>query len=179
MRSIRTAHLALPIVVALSLAACNRDEPAAEGALTGEEVAGIADNGTALQPGEYSASQELIEIDAPGASEQMLADMRAAFAEGADEPQLLCVTEGMTREQWLSALAQSNCTLANLTAEGGSIEGAMSCNAEEGLNGRVEFAGTMQENASDLAMTTSIPMQSGEARVRFSVRSQGTGESCG
>ncbi|WP_156169883.1 DUF3617 domain-containing protein [Aurantiacibacter luteus] len=179
MRPTRPARTLLPLAAALALAACNSEEPAIDAALTGEEVAGMSDNGTALQPGEYSTALELIEIDAPGASEEQLAEMRSEFASGAEEPQLYCVTDGMSREDWLSAMAQASCTLSSLTAEGSSIEGAMSCNADEGLNGRVEFAGTVNQSDADLRLTYPLPLQTGEATVRFGVKSQRTGDSCG
>ncbi|GGD46608.1 DUF3617 family protein [Erythrobacter arachoides] len=179
MRPTLLARTALPLFAGIALAACQGDAPATDEALTGDEIAGMTDTGTMLQPGEYSATQDLIEIDAPGATEEQVAAMRTEFAAGAAEPQLYCVTEGMTREEWLSALAQASCTLSSLTAEGGSIEGAMSCNADQGLNGRVDFAGTVEDTSAALRMTYPVPLETGDITVRFGVQSQRTGDSCG
>lgn len=169
----------LTLAAVLALAACKDEAPASEGALSNADVEGISDNAGTLQPGEYATREELVELDAPGADEAAVTAMRAAFTEGAAEPHLYCVTEEMTREQWLSAMTGANCTLSRLDAEGASLDGAMVCNAEEGLNGTVEFTGTVNDTASNVTMTYATPLQAGgEATARFTVSSERTGEAC-
>ena len=180
MRALATSITTLPLVAALALTACadEGEEAMTDEALSAEDVASIEDNGDSVAPGEYSTSLELVELDAPGMSESAIADMRSAFAEGAAQPHLYCVTEQTDRAAWLSQMAEADCTVSRLTADGAELQGAMSCSAEEGLNGRVEFAGTTGEDSADLAMTYELPTQAGEATVRFRVQSNRVGD-CG
>jgi hypothetical protein len=170
---------AIPLLAVFALAACADGDDEGDNVLSSADIAGISDNGTMPQAGEYSTSEELIELDAPGMTEESIATMRSEFAEGAEEPHLYCVTEETTREEWLSAMTGSNCTLSSLDAEGNSLEGAMTCSADEGLNGRVEFAGTANDSSANLRMTYSTPSPAGDVTARFSVRSERSGEACG
>ena len=171
---------ALPLIAALALAACGDDTDAelTDEALSAEEVASIEDNGNMPAPGEYTTDEELIEFDAPGLSDEALAEARAEFAAGAEEPLLFCVTEETTREQWLSDMTEANCTLSRLAADGNNIDGVMQCSAEEGLNGRIEVAGTAGPEGSDLRLTVPVQTAAGEGTVRMRVRSERVGD-CG
>ena len=171
---------ALPLIAALALAACSDDADAelTDEALSEEEVASIEDNGEMPAPGEYTTSEELIEFDAPGLDDAKLAEARNAFAEGAAEPLLFCITEETTREQWLSAITEANCTLSRLSADGNNLDGVMQCSAEEGLNGRIEVSGTAGADGSDLRMNIPVQTQAGEGTARIRVRSERVGD-CG
>lgn len=177
MRSI----FAFPLIAAFALAACGDD---ADEALTDEELAAgdvaavIEDNGAKPQAGEYSTTVELVEFDAPGLEESAIAEARAEFAAGAGEPNLYCVGEDTTREQWFSEMVEASCTLSRFTADGNDLDGAMTCNSDIGLNGRVEVAGRTAEEGSDLRMTYSLPLETGEGTVRMRVVSERIGE-CG
>lgn len=172
---------ALPLIAAFALAACGDD--AAEG-LTDEELAAgdvapvIEDNGVMPQAGEYSTTVELIEFDAPGLAESAIAEARAEFAAGASEPNLYCVGQDFSREQWFSEMVEATCTLSRFTADGNDLDGAMACNSDIGLNGRVEVAGRTAEEGSDLRMTYTLPLQSGEGTLRMRVVSERIGD-CG
>ena len=169
-----------PLVAALALAACSNDDPDAvsDEQLSAEEVEGISDNGVMPQPGEYATELELVEFDAEGLDPDRLAEARQAFSEGAAEPQLFCVTEQTTREQWLSDMAEAECSLNRLTADGGEVEGAMTCSSDIGFNGRVELAGTAGEDGSDMRMTYNVPTDAGEGTLRMRVRTNRVGD-CG
>lgn len=178
MRPIYATLRLLPLAAALALTGCQDEEPG----LTDEEMAaasGVVDNAVMPKSGEYSTGVELVELDAPGKDDATIAAMRDAFAEGAAEPHLLCVTQDTTREEWLSEMNEAQCSLTRLTAEGNSFDGAMTCSSEDGLNGPVDIAGTVGEAGSDLTLTAKVPTGETEATVRFKVTTQSTGESCG
>ncbi|WP_156167431.1 DUF3617 domain-containing protein [Aurantiacibacter marinus] len=172
---------ALPLIAAFALTACGND---ADQGLTDEELAAgdvaavIEDNGAKPQAGEYSTTVELIEFDAPGLAESAIADARAEFAAGAAEPNLYCVGEDTTREQWFSEMVEASCTLSRFTADGNDLDGAMTCNSDIGLDGRVEMAGRTAEEGSDLTMTYTLPLESGDSTVRMRVVSERIGD-CG
>ncbi len=173
------AFHALPLLAAIALAACEKD-PAAEGDLAAGDVdAAIADNGIMPLPGEYSTRESLVELDAPGMTEGSIADMRAAFNEGAEDPHLYCVTEETTREQWLSDMVEADCTLSSFNAEGTELTGVMACSSDESFDGRVEIGGRSAEEGSNLTMTYAFPTAAGEGTVRLQVVAEKTGDSCG
>ena len=173
------ASYAFPLLAALALVACNKDDPATDGELNASDVdAAIADNGVMPQPGEYTTSETLVELDAPGMTEESIAAMRAAFNDGAQDPHLFCVTEETTRDQWLSDMTEANCSFSSLQADGDELTGVMSCTSEESFNGRVELGGITREAGSNLTMTYVFPTQAGEGTVRLQVVSEKIGD-CG
>lgn len=171
----------LPLLAAAALAACSNDPDEAltdEALAEGDVIPVIEDNGVMPAPGEYSTREELVELDAPGMTEEQIAEMRSAFAEGAADPHLFCVTAETGREQWLSDMVESDCTISRLTANDTAIEGAMICSSEESFNGRVEIAGRTAQGGSNLRMTYVFPTEAGEGTVVLQVVSDPTGEPC-
>ena len=83
MRTINT----LPLVAAILLAACGGGEADADGdgELSGDEVAAEASGLIQPRPGQYRASLELLEFDAPGMTEEAKAQMQQIFASGLTE----------------------------------------------------------------------------------------------
>lgn len=172
---------ALPLLAAFTLSACSGDDEAvSDEALSADEVAAvIEDNGLQPGAGEYSVRTELISFEAPGLADVSVAEARAEFESGAGAPYLYCLTDGITREAWLSQMVESECTLSRFSANSDALEGVMNCTASEGLNGRVEISGTSDADSSDLRMTATVPTAAGEGTVRFRVLAEATGEACG
>jgi len=172
---------ALPLMAAFALAACGGEtdeELNDESLAAGDVEAVIEDNGAMPQAGEYSTTVELVEFDAPGLAESAIAEARAEFATGAGEPNLYCVGEDFSREQWFSEMVEASCTLSRFTADGNDLDGAMTCTSDIGLNGRVEVAGNTAEEGADLRMTYTLPLESGEGTVRMRIVSERIGD-CG
>lgn len=178
MRPTFRSTFALPCLAAFALAACaGEDEEVSDEALSADEVAAvIEDNGLQPTPGEYSTQVELIEFEAPGLADASIAEARSEFEAGAETPNLYCLTEGATREAWFSEMVEAECTLSRFTAEGDAVDGAMQCSSPEGLNGRVDVAGTADEDSSDLRMTYAVETAAGEGTVRFRVTTERTGD---
>ncbi|AKQ41734.1 hypothetical protein CP97_06430 [Aurantiacibacter atlanticus] len=166
---------ALPLIAALALAACNNDD---DEALTDEDLAGstIQDNGAMPQPGEYATTVELIDFVDPDLDQATMARARSEFEIGAAEPSLYCVTEETTREVWLSDMTEATCTLSRFTADGNSLDGAMTCSSDIGLNGPLEMTGTAGGQSADLRMSYTMPEDAGAGTVTMRVLSERIGD---
>lgn len=171
---------ALPLFAAVSLAGCNNDadeELAGEAISMDEVIAGSQDNGVMPQPGEYAISYELVSFDMPGAASVDMDALEAAFREGAQEQSSFCVTEAMDREAWISAMQDNSCTLSRLSSEGETIDLAMTCEAEDGPQGRIAMSGATRQTSSDLEMSFTQPIPGvGDANIVMTVATERTGD---
>lgn len=173
---------ALPAIAAMALTACSNSAEEEVGAeeLSASEVLAAADEaGIVPRPGEYENTSELLEFSLAGMPADRLELVKQAFAEGAAQKATYCVTEEMTSEQWLSEMAESDCTVSRFEAADGKLDMAMSCASEDGLSGRVAMSGTASEEGSNMEMTfqQDIPNM-GDAQVKVRVQSQRIGD-CG
>lgn len=168
----------VPVLAAFALAACGSDADAPE-TLSSEDVAAAVSEIEAPQPGLYASRQELIELNVPGAPESMLAQMRAAFAEGAQEESTVCVTEATPEEmrnEMLRGMAESQCTVSRFDVSDGQIDGAMECPAGGGVSGNVTLTGTMAGDGANMVMGFAMPMPTGEATIRMRVVTERVGD---
>lgn len=183
----------LPLAAAFALAACGDsdveetgagDEVASTAASTDEpmsegEIAAAMDGVPMPRPGEYRTTQELLELNAPGAPPELQEMMRRAMSEGFAVENTYCVTgdEGNPREQMLEGMAESDCTLQRFDVAGGTIDGLLMCPGENGIDGRLEMTGTMGENGADMVMAFEAASGDGmEAQIRMRVVSERIGE---
>lgn len=170
--------LIAPLAAAFALAACGGGgEEKQDSVSLDDAVAEAADSGAMPRPGRYRSTQELIEFEMPGMPADQMTMMRNAFAEGAAEESTYCITETMTREKWLSDMAESNCTIGRFDVDGGEIDVAMTCSGDQGVSGSVEMKGTAGENSSNMVMSfvQQIPGM-GEGRIKMRVKSERTGD---
>ncbi len=171
----------LPLLAGLALVACdNADEDLTDEALSMDEVlAEGQDNGIMPQPGEYSIDNELVSFEMVAGQVQDMAALEAAFAEGAQEQSSFCVTEAMDREAWISAMTDNSCTVSRLDADDGAIDLAMTCDAEDGPQGRITMNGTTSDTSSDMEMGFTQPIPGvGDANIVLQVQTRRTGD-CG
>lgn len=171
---------ALPLLAGLALVACDSsDEDLTDEALSREEVSGASlDNGRMPAPGEYAISYDLVSVEMVNGQVRDMSALEAAFAEGAEEQGSFCVTEAMDREAWISAMTDNSCTLSRLSAlESGEIDLAMTCEAEDGPQGRITMIGTAGESSSDMEMTFTQPIPGvGDADIALRVATERTGD---
>jgi hypothetical protein len=169
-----------PVLLALALTACGgADEDLAGEALSADEVSGVdtAADFTIPRPGQYTTTQELIDVSMPSLPPETLALMRREFAAGASVPHSYCVNEQMTREEWLSQMAESNCTVSRSTPGAGGIDMVLSCTGTEGMAGRIALKGTATAEGSDIEMTFTQPIPNvGDTTIKMRVKSQRTGD---
>ncbi|MGB3795329.1 MAG: DUF3617 family protein [Alteraurantiacibacter sp.] len=170
----------LPLLAGFALIACsdNEDEDLTDEALSMDEVlAQGQDNGIMPQPGEYSIDYDLASFKMVSGQVQDMAALQAAFAQGAEEQSSFCVTEAMDREAWISAMTDNSCSVSRLDANDGDISLAMTCQAEEGPQGRITMAGTTSDTSSDMEMDFTQPIPGiGDANIVLQVQTQRTGD---
>ncbi|WP_162925311.1 DUF3617 domain-containing protein [Aurantiacibacter odishensis] len=175
----RPIHI-LPLFAAVLLAACGNDpdEDLSGEALSMDEViAEGQDNGIMPRPGEYSIRSELVSIEMENGQVTDMAALEAAFREGAAEQGNFCVTEAMDREAWISAMQDNSCTLSSLNAEGESIDLVMTCEAEDGPQGRITMTGTAGQTSSEMEMAFAQPIPGvGDANIVINVATERTGD---
>ncbi len=171
----------LPLLAGLALAACggSSDEDLSDEALAMDEVMGMQDNGIMPSPGQYTADVQLVSFDIPGVSDSNInMDMLLReMEEGAAAQSTYCVTDRMDREAWVSEMTDNTCSLSRIAAEGGSIDLAMTCAAEDGPQGSINMTGTAGETAADMEMAFTQPIPGvGDADIVMRVQSQRTGD---
>ncbi len=173
---------ALPLLAAAALAACgnNPDEELTDEALSMDEVmAEIEDNGAMPRPGLYTANVELVSFEVPGiASSNIDMDtLLAEMEEGAASESTYCITDEMDRETWISEMTDNQCAISRFVAEGGDIDLAMTCSAEDGPQGSIAMSGTASETSSNLEMSFTQPIPGiGDANIVMRVISERTGD---
>ena len=174
--------IAIPMIAAFALAACGSDADTAESgeAMSLEDAVEEMGEAEMPTPGEYRTTQELIDIELPGVDEQFVDMLRANFAEGAGESSTYCLTPEEAadgREEMLSGMAESDCTVTRFDVSGNSIDAAMSCPTGQGVSGDVTLAGTMDSTSADMEMNFSASLpQMGDAKIRMRVQSERIGD---
>lgn len=178
MRSIHS----LPLVAAVLLAACGGGaEEATEGeALTGDELAAEAEDMVQLRPGQYRASLELLEFEAPGMPEGAIEQAQQIYSSGLTD-HTFCMTEADVArngpEQMVQNLADSECTMESFDASGGSVVAEMQCAMEDGVTSNMRMEGQMTPNGSTMTMDTTQTMPGmGETHMKMRVTSERIGE---
>tara|TARA_A100001391_G_scaffold205109_1_gene203549 strand:- start:27914 stop:28447 length:534 start_codon:yes stop_codon:yes gene_type:complete len=163
---------------ALTLTACgsSTDEELKDEALSiGDVTPGSGD--LKLAAGQYSSKVELVEFDLPGLPDDLKKIAERAFADGASEPSLSCVTEDSTPEQWISEMNESDCEATDFTQSGNSFSATMECKDPEGLNGTVDFEGTVQgDNVQMEARFEQVIPEMGTAKMHMRVNGTRVGD---
>ena len=173
------ARLILSVAVAaLTLTACgsSNDEDLKDEALSADDVSpGSGD--LKLAAGEYSSKVELVEFELPGLPADVKRMAERAFADGASEPSLSCVTADSTPEQWISEMNESDCTATDFSQSGNSFSATMQCEDPQGLNGTVNFEGTVGDDnvQMEARFEQAIP-EMGTAKMHMRVTGTRVGE---
>ncbi len=172
----------LPLAAAIALAACGGDaDTDADGNVSAEEIAAASEGMIQPLPGQYRASLELLEFDAPGLPEGAKGQMQQAFASGLAEGNSFCMTEEDVAqngaEEMVKNLAESDCTMRSFNVSGGNVTADMQCAAEGGGTSTVKMDGTMTAEGSVMTMDMSQEMAGmGPTRMKMRVTSQRIGD---
>src|SRR5690606_31189676 len=150
----------LPLAGAILRAACGGDaEPDADGKVSAAEHAAAPEGMVQPLPGQYRASLELLEFEAPGLPEGAKEQMQQIFASGLAEGNSFCMTEEDAAkngaEQMVKNLAESDCTMNAFNVSGGNVTADMQCAAEGGGTSTVKMDGTMTAEGSVMTMDMS------------------------
>lgn len=176
----RTIHT-LPLAAAILLAACGGDADAdGDGKISAGEVAAEADELVQPRPGQYRASLELLEFDAPGMPEQAKQQMQQIFASGLAEGNTFCITEAQVAEngpeEMVKSLAESDCTMKTFNVSGGTIVADMQCPEGE-TTSTVRMEGQMTTEGSTMTMEREGEVPNiGQTRMKMRVTSKRIGD---
>jgi hypothetical protein len=177
----RTIHT-LPFAAAILLAACGGETDAdGDGNLSDEEVAAEAAGIVQPQPGQYRASIELLEFEAPGMPPDAKEQMQQIFASGLTEGNSFCMTEEDVAEggpeEMVKNLAESDCTMKSFNVSGNTIVADMQCPGEGGGTSTVRMEGQMRADGSTMTMEMGqdIPGM-GATNMKMRVTSERTGD---
>lgn len=172
----------LPLAGAILLAACGGDaDTDADGKVSAEEIAAASEGMVQPLPGQYRASLELLEFEAPGLPEGAKEQMQQIFASGLAEGNSFCMTEEDAAkngaEEMVKSLAESDCTMNAFNVSGGNVTADMQCAAEGGGTSTVKMDGTMTAEGSVMTMDMSQEVPNmGATRMKMRVTSQRIGD---
>ena len=173
--------LVLAATSALALAACS-GETTVEDPGDPEQVA-AADDLPTPQPGMYTDTAELVEVEMTGGTPEEQEMMNAIFQPGSVQETQVCRTAEETSggaQEFIETLNDlpEECEMQNFSVDGGNFEATMVCTGGAGESGNVEVAGTMTETSSDVTMTMNMesPEEGRTMRMVIRTQSQRTGD---
>ena len=147
----------LPLAAAILLAACGGETDAdGDGNLSGDEVAAEAAGLVQPEPGQYRASLELLEFEAPGMPPEAKEQMQQIFSSGLAEGNTFCMTEADIAkggpEEMVKSLAEGDCTMNSFNVSGNTVVADMQCPGEGGGTRKVRMEGEMRADGSTMTM---------------------------
>lgn len=175
---------AMAALAALVLSACGSSSVDADadgdGTVTTAEMnSAAAKAGTQFkpQPGQYSTTTQMIEIDMPGAPEAMKDMMGSAMSRTSE----YCLTSEMAERGFQDAIKQGqsdDCKITTFTMDGGDVDMAMTCAVDGGLGEmNVAMNGEVTPTTSDMtmAMKGRVP-ELGEVAMKMAYRQKRIGD---
>ncbi len=178
----RATHM-LPLAAAILLAACGGGDADADGdgSVSGDEIAAEAEGMVQPRPGQYRATLELLEFDAPGVPESAKRQMQEIFASGLSEGNSFCMTEADAAangpEEMVKNLAESDCTMNSFNVSGGTVVADMQCPGQSGGTSTVHMEGQMSAEGSTMTMDMSQEMPNvGATTMKMRVTSERIGD---
>lgn len=161
----------LAVSACLVLAACGSSDADTDGdgKVSIEEAAKKADAEMIRpEPGRYRADAELVELDMPGAPEQIRDLIRQQMAAG-NQTSEFCLTaedaekgfEEMARE----SQQNDDCSFEKFDVDGGDIDAVMVCEIPGQGKARIEVAGTGTSTSSEMTMKMDASGPAGQKMV--------------
>ncbi len=153
-------RIVIVATASFALVACGGGSSAdadGDGEITMAEAAAKTEDMVRPQPGKYRATVEFVDVEMPGAPQQVQDMMRSMFDRGPQTHEYCLTAE--EAEQGFEEMARqsqesgSDCTFEKFEAEGGSIDAIMNCNAEGQGAARMTLQGTGGETSSQMTMT--------------------------
>ncbi|MEM7688896.1 MAG: DUF3617 domain-containing protein [Pseudomonadota bacterium] len=155
-------YILTPALAAFALTACGGGvvdaDADGDGNITSEEMAeAVAASGDEIrpEPGKYSTTMDILEIDMPGAPEGMKDMMKSAMGQSIE----YCVTPEMAEKGYADSIKEGqngDCTVSTFTLDGGDLDMAMTCKTGEGGAGsemNMALNGAVTPTSSDMTMT--------------------------
>lgn len=129
------------------------------------------------EPGLYSTTMDVLEIDMPGAPAAMKDMMSAAMGTSIE----YCVTPEMAEKGFEDSIKESqngDCNVSSFTLDGGNIDMAMSCKTGEG-GGTMDMTmnGVVTPTTSDMTMTMNGSVaEMGDVAMKVAYKQKRIGE---
>ena len=172
-----------PLAAAIVLAACSGETDAdGDGALSADEIAAEAGDLIQPRPGQYRASLELLEFEAPGLPPQAKEQMQQVFASGLAEGNAFCLTEEDAAangpQEMVKNLAEGDCTMKSFNVSGNTVVADMQCPGEpEGTVREVHMEGQMSAEGSTMTMDMGQTVPGlGDTKMKMRVTSERVGD---
>lgn len=173
----------LPLAaLSLGLAACGSDTPdSSDGeTISMEEVADrAASSAVKPEPGKYSLTMEVLEIDIPGAPPEAAEMMRGMMSAQSQE---YCLTQEEVDKGFEEMARQGqdeNCTFERFDVDGGDIDAKMSCDIPGQGAVTMTMVGSGTSTSSEMDMTMQGDMTGmGESTIRMKASHERIGD-CG
>lgn len=146
------------------------DKPA--GKQSAEEVASELSS-IQIEPGEWEATSEILDVSSPGMPPQAVAQMK-----GHKTNIKSCITPEQAAKpdaSFLTAQKDASCTYENFAMSGGRISGKMSCAPKAGGKMTMEMNGRYESSSYDMTMTmvTDMGGQTMNMKARTTARRLG------
>lgn len=162
---------------AFTLAGCGSSETDSDGdgKISLEEAAAVSDGEFVKpDPGQYRSTVEFVDVQMPGAPEQVRDQMRAMLDQGPQTNEY-CLTEEEAQKGFEVAIreaqAQDNCSFETFDIEAGEIDAVMVCQEPGRGTMRMTIEGKGGRTSSDTTMTMEMNGPDGETMTLVS-RSQ-------
>ncbi|WP_164847347.1 DUF3617 domain-containing protein [Sphingobium algorifonticola] len=145
---------------ALMLAGCDKGaEQAATGPMSAKQVADAMDS-VKLEPGEWEATQEIVDVKMTGVPEGMPAEAMKQMI-GQKNTVKHCVTPEQAANpgaDFLAAQKDAKCTYSDMRMAGGTIKGAMTCSPPDNPKATMKMTmnGTYLPASYAMAMETEL-----------------------
>ncbi len=167
--------IALPLLAALSLSACNKNEKS-KGA---DEVKDEMSRMVKPRPGLYRSTSRLVSFDVPGLPPAEAARLKQAFST-AEQGRNFCLTKeeaGKGQEQMLKKLAEGNCAYDRFDASGSRLDAKLTCQTGKDMKATIEMKGTISAEGSQMRMSVDQVAPGGKSvKMVAEVASQRVGD---
>ncbi len=161
-------RVTLLIASTIVLAGCGGPESAdvdGDGEITMEEAAERSKDMAKPDPGQYRSTTEMVELNMPGAPQEVRDMMRGMLDQGAQSREF-CLTPEQAEEGFAEMIKKSqiqdSCSFEKFDADSGTIDAVMICNQPGQGEGRMTMQGTGDSTSSDMRMTMEIQTPDGQ-----------------
>lgn len=174
--------IALPLVVAVALAAC--DKKAADTPKTVEQAAEQVKQLAKPEPGKYKSTVKVLEFDIPGLPPEQAKQMKKVMGDAAAQSHEFCLTpEDVEKgyEEMVKKSSEGSCTFAKFETSANSLDAKMTCDMDEGAKADMTLTGTMAPTKSVMVMEidhNSPQLPGGKVHTKMEVTNERIGD-CG
>ncbi|MBS0480904.1 MAG: DUF3617 domain-containing protein [Proteobacteria bacterium] len=160
----RLASLICITALGLGLGACNKASEQTAGANKAADAVAAADK---PQPGKYRATTKVTAVNIPGMDPANADRMKAMLGSTARSTEY-CLTKAQADkgfEEMTRRAGEGACTFDNFTAQGGRIDGKMTCKGRAGQAATLEMHGTYSGTGSQIAIKSDMAAASGPVQA--------------